>query len=127
MKGSRDKSGANEPSQYAVSAFTQELIDEVAREHYRLHAWQTLLSRSWARSLEDIRKSPARTRSFWTWAAVVAAAGTSIILLTLRFHTPEQALTAVAWWLPWYAGAVFFVLTHLGMADKYSRCCRGKE
>ena len=117
MKGSRDKSGASEPSQYAVSAFTQELIDEVAREHYRLHACQTLLSHSWARSLEDIRKSPARTRSFWRWAAIIGATGASIILLALWFQSPEQALTAVAWWLPWYASAVFFVLTHLGMAD----------
>jgi cardiolipin synthase len=117
MKDSAHNSGASEPSQYPVSAFTKELIDDVAREHYHLHAWQIFLSRSWARSLEDIGKSPARTRSFWRWAAVVAAAGASIILLALRFQTPGQALTALAWWLPWYAGAVFFVLIHLGMAD----------
>jgi len=117
MKGSGHNSGASEPSQYPVSAFTKELIDDVAREHYRLHAWQTFLSRSWARSLEDISKSPARTRSFWRWAAAVAAAGASIILLALRFQTLEQALTALAWWLPWYVGTVIFVLTHLGMAD----------
>ncbi len=117
MKGSGHKSGASEPPQYAVSAFTEELIDEVAREHYRLDAWQTFLSRSWARSLEDIRKSRARTRSFWRWAAVVGATGAGIILLALMFQSLEQALTAVAWWLPWYAGVVFFILTHLGMAD----------
>jgi cardiolipin synthase len=117
MRNSGQESGAGEPSHYAVSTFTEELIDEVAREHYRLHAWQNLLSRSWARSLDDIRKSRARTRSFWTWAAIGAAAGAGIILLALRFHAPEQALTAVALWLPWYTGAVFFVLTHLGMAD----------
>jgi cardiolipin synthase (CMP-forming) len=33
------------------------------------------------------------------------------------FQTPVQALTAVLWWLPWYAGAVFFVWTHVGMVD----------
>jgi cardiolipin synthase (CMP-forming) len=117
MKGSAISSGVSETPQNAVSAFTQELIDELRRESYRLHAWQTLLSRSWARSLEDIRKSPARTRSFWRWATVVAATGASIILLALMFQTPVQALTAVLWWLPWYAGAVFFVWTHVGMVD----------
>ncbi len=100
-----------------VSAFTQELIDEVARNHYSLRAWRTLLSRSWTRSLEDIRKSPARTQSFWFWAIIVAAMGTSIILLTLWLQTIEQALTALLLWFPWYAGVVFFVLTHLGMVD----------
>ena len=100
-----------------VSAFTRELIDEVARNHYSLRAWQTLLTQSWARSLEDIRKSPARTRSFWSWVMVVAAMGASIILLTLWLQTPGQAFTALALWVPWYAGAVFFVLAHLGMVD----------
>ena len=100
-----------------VSAFTQELIDDVARNHYSLRAWRTLLSRSWIRSLEDIRKSPARTQSFWSWVVIVAAMGASIILLTLWLQTIEQALTALVLWLPWYAGAVFFVLTHLGMVD----------
>ncbi len=117
MKGSATSFAVRQTSQNAISAFTKELIDELTREQFRLHAWQTLLSRSWARSLEDIRKSPARTRSFWRWAAVVAATGGGIILLALRFHTPEQTLTAVALWLPWYAGVVFFMLTHLGMAD----------
>jgi cardiolipin synthase len=100
-----------------VSAFTRELIEEVARNHYSIRAWRTLLSRSWLRSLEDIRKSPARTQSFWSWAAIVAVMGASIILLTLWFQTFHQALTALVLWLPWYAGAVFFVLTHLGMVD----------
>ncbi len=117
MIDSGQKSAASEAPDYAASAFTQELIDELAREHYRLHAWQRLMSRSWARSLDDIRESPARTRSFWIWAAVVAATGASIILLALWFHTPDKALTAIAWWLPWYAGSVFFVLTHLGMTE----------
>ena len=117
MKISEHKPGAGEASHYAVSAFTRELIDEVARDHYSLRAWQTLLSRSWARSLEDIRKSPARTRSLWSWVALVAATGAGIILLALRFQTPERALTALVLWLPWFAGAVFFLLTHLGMVD----------
>ncbi len=104
-------------SHYEVSAFTRELIDEVARDHYSLRAWQTLLSRSLARSLEDIRKSPARTRSFWSWVAIVAATGAAVILLAARLQTPERALTALVVWLPWYAGAVFFLLTHLGMVD----------
>ena len=109
MKNSKYKPGTGEASHYAVSAFTRELIDEVARDHYSLRAWQTLLSRSWVRSLEDVRKSPARTRSFWSWVAVVAATGAGIILLALRFQTAERALTALLLWLPWYAGAVFFV------------------
>jgi cardiolipin synthase len=100
-----------------VSAFTRELIDEIARDHYSLRAWRRLLSRSWLRSLEDIDKSPARTRSFWLWVVAVAAMGISIILLTLWFRAPEQAFTASLLWLPWYAGSVFFVVTHLGMVD----------
>lgn len=100
-----------------VSAFTRELIDEIARDHYSLRAWRRLLSRSWLRSLEDIDKSPARTRSFWLWVVAVAAMGIGIILLTLWFRAPEQALTASLLWLPWYAGSVFFVVTHLGMVD----------
>ncbi len=51
MKGSAISSGVSETSQNAVSLFTKELIDELTREQFRLHAWQTLLSRSWARSL----------------------------------------------------------------------------
>ncbi len=117
MNNSGQKPGAGEATHYSVSAFTRELIDEVARDHYSLRAWQTLLSRSWARSLEDIRKSPARTRSLWSWVAVVAAAGAGIILLALRFQTPERALTALVLWLPWFASSVFFLLTHLGMVD----------
>jgi cardiolipin synthase len=100
-----------------VSAFTRELVDELARNHYSLRAWRTLLSRSWLRSLEDMRKSPARTRSFWSWVIVIAAMGASVILLTLWVQEPGQALTALLLWFPWYAGAVFFVLTHLGMVD----------
>ncbi len=117
MKISEHKPEAGEASRYAVSAFTRELIDEVTRDHYSLRAWQTLLSRSWARSLEDISKSPARTRSIWPWVAVVAAIGAGIILVALRFQTAERALTALMLWLPWYAGAVIFLLTHLGMVD----------
>ena len=117
MKKPEHNPGTGEASHYAVSAFTRELIDEVARDHYSIRAWQTLLSRSWARSLEDIRNSPARTRSFWSWVVVVAATGAGIVLLTLWLQTTERALTALVLWLPWYAGAVFFVLTHLGMVN----------
>jgi uncharacterized membrane protein len=96
---------AGEGSHYAVSAFTRELLDEVASDHYCLRAWRNLLSRSWARSLEDIKKSQARIRSSLSWIALVAATGAGIILLTLRFQISGQAL---ALWLPWFAGASFF-------------------
>ncbi len=75
------------------------------------------MSRSWARSLDDIRESPARTRSFWSWAGVVAAAGSGVVLFTWFFHAPELAISATVLWLPWYVSSVFFVLTHLGMVD----------
>lgn len=101
----------------APAAFTQELIGELTRDHYRLSAWRRFMSRSWARSLDDIRESPARTRSFWSWAGVVAAAGSSVVLFAWLFHAPELAISATVLWLPWYASSVFFVLTHLGMAD----------
>lgn len=103
--------------QNEVSEFTRELVDELARNHYSIRAWQIFLARSWDRSLEDIRNSPARTRSFWLWVLVVAAMGASIIMLALWKHTSGQAFAALLLWVPWYAGAVFFVLTHLGMVD----------
>jgi len=103
--------------QNEVSEFTRELVDELARNHYSPRAWQTFLARSWDRSLEDIRKSPARTRSFWLWVMVVAAMGAGIVLLALWKHSSGQAFAALLLWVPWYAGAVFFVLTHLGMVD----------
>ena len=101
----------------APAAFTQELIGELTSDHYRLSAWRRFMSRSWARSLDDIRESPARTRSFWSWAGVVAAAGSSVVLFAWLFHAPDLAISATVLWLPWYAGSVFFVLTHLGMTD----------
>jgi cardiolipin synthase len=101
----------------AASAFTRELIDEVRRDGFRPRAWRRLISRSWARSLDDIRESPSRARSFWSWAAAVAATGFGVVLLARLFHTPELAISAMVLWLPWYACSVIFVLTHLGMAD----------
>ena len=117
MNNSGHKSATSETSHYEVSAFTREMIDNVARDHYSLYSWKTLLLQSWDRSLEDIKKSPARMRSCWSWVVIVAATGAGIILLTATLQTPERALIAVALWLPWYAGAVFFLLTHLGMVD----------
>ena len=117
MKTSEHEPGAAVTSHYAVSAFTRELIDEIAQNHFSPGSWLTFLSKSWDRSLEDIRKSPARTRSTWYWVAVVAAMGAGIILLALWFESTERALTALLLWLPWYTGAVFFLLTHLGMVD----------
>jgi len=103
--------------QTEVSEFTRGLVDELARNNYSRRAWQTFLAQSWDRSLEDIRKSPARTRSFWSWVMVVAAMGASIIMLALWKHTSGQALAALLFWVPWYAGVVFFVFTQLGMVD----------
>lgn len=117
MRNFGNKSEGSEEPHYVVSVFTRELIDDVVRDRCSIQAWQTLLSRSWARSLDDIRISSDRTRSFWSWVAAVAAMGTLIILLTLWFQTPRQAFTATLLWLPWYVGVVFFVLTHLGMVD----------
>jgi cardiolipin synthase (CMP-forming) len=111
------KSTANEAPEYAASAFTQELLDEMARDHYRLHAWKRFLSRSWARSLDDIRASPARTRSFWLWTVAVGVTGFAVVMLAWWFQASGMAIRALALWLPWYAAAVFFVLTHLGMAN----------
>ena len=99
------------------SAFTQELVKELASDQYRFRAWGRFMSRSWARSLDDIRESPARARSFWSWAGVIATVGSSVVTFVWLFQSPEAGISALALWLPWYAGSVFFVLTHLGMAD----------
>jgi len=101
----------------APSAFTQELIGELTSDHYRFRAWRRFMSRSWERSLNDIKESPARARSLWVWAGAVATAGSTVVLLAWLFHAPETGIRALTLWLPWYAGSVFFVLTHLGMAD----------
>ena len=117
MRKRERKVGSAAKSIHAVSEFTHELIKDLARERYSLQAWQRFLSRSWVRSLEDIRKVPARTGSFLRWAVVVAVIGMGIILLALTFHDFRETVPAVALWLPWYAAAVLFVLTHLGMVD----------
>ena len=117
MKRTAPTAAADDTSHYAVSAFTNELIDDVARDHYSLRAWRTLLSRSWSRSLDDIRISPARMRSAYWWVAIVGTVGTAIILLTLRVQSPDRAFTALAFWLPWYMAAAFFLITHIGMVD----------
>jgi cardiolipin synthase len=117
MKKAAGLTAADDSSHYAVSAFTHELIDDLARNRYSLRAWRTLLSRSWSRSIDDIRKSPERMRSVYWWVAIVAAVGTTVILLTLFLQTPDRALAALVFWLPWYVGAVFFLVTHIGMVD----------
>ena len=113
--GHRPKSSGK--SHDAASDFARELVDEIARDNYSIRGWKNLVTRSWIRSLEDIHKSPARTRSFWSWVVAVAVMGASIILFTFWFQAPGHAFTASVLWLPWYACTVFFVLTHLGMVD----------
>lgn len=101
----------------APSTFTKELINELTRDHYRLHAWRRFMSRSWARSLEDIRKSPSLTRSFLLWASAFALMGFSLAFLAWQYHPRAVVINSLVLWLPWYAASVVFVLTHLGMAD----------
>lgn len=117
MKISARMTTADDSSHYAVSTFAEELIDDVARDGYSLRAWRTLLSRSWSRSIEDVKNSAERMRSVYWWVAIVAAVGAAVILLTLFLQTPDRALTALVFWLPWYSAAVFFLITHIGMAD----------
>ena len=117
MKNAARIPASDNSSHYAVSAFTHELIDDVALGHYSLRAWLTLLSRSWSRSLEDIAKSPERMRSVYRWIALITAVGATIILLALWLQAPDRALTALMLWPAWYAGAIFFLITHIGMVD----------
>lgn len=107
----------NGESHYAVSDFTRELVDEVAHNHYSFLAWRTLVSRSWSRSLEDIKASPARMRSLYLWVVIVFAVGATTILSSYRPEAPDRTLTALAFWFPWFASAVFFLSTHIGMVD----------
>ncbi len=102
---------------YAVADFTRELIEDVARDRYSLGAWGIFLSRSWARSLDDIRAASARALSSIRWTVLGAAIGTGVIFLAVTTHSPRVALLTAMLWLPWYAGAVFFLFTHLGMVD----------
>ncbi len=102
MKIAARMTAADDSSHYAVSAFTHELINDVARDSYSLHAWRTLLSRSWSRSIEDIKKSSERMRSVCWRVAIVATVGTAVMLLTMFLQTPARALAALAFWLPWY-------------------------
>jgi cardiolipin synthase len=102
---------------YTVSDFTHELVANVRTSGYGPRAWLTLLARSWVRSVDDIRASPARTRSALRWSGVGASIGAGLLFLTLVVQDSGAAIRATALWLPWYAGTVFFVLTHLGMVD----------
>lgn len=102
---------------YTVSDFTHELVADVKAGGYGLPAWQALLARSWARSIDDVRASPARARSLLRWSLVGLVIGAGILGLTLSVQGSATAIRATALWLPWYAGTVFFVLTHLGMVE----------
>lgn len=117
MSDAGQKPGDSEPPENVASEFTQELIAELAGNYFQYHAWRRFITRSWARSLEDIGESAARTRSFWSWAVATAAIGFGVVLLVWTFHTAELAIFALVMWLPWYASSVVFVLTHLGMVD----------
>jgi len=89
---------------YAISDFTHELVADVKAGGYGLRAWKVLLARSWARSIDDIRASPARARSLVQWSAVGAVVGAGILGLTLAMQDSGLAFRAIALWLPWYAG-----------------------
>ncbi len=102
---------------YAVSAFTHELVADVKAGGYGLRAWQVFLARSWARSIDDIRASPGRARSLLRWSGVGAVIGAGVLGLTLVDQDPGAAIRAGVLWFPWYAGTIFFLLTHVGMLD----------
>lgn len=102
---------------YAVSDFTRDLVADVKAGGYRLGAWQTLLAKSWERSVDDMGASPGRTRSMVRWSFAGAIIGVSLLGLTWEIQGSNAAIRALVLWLPWYAGTIFFVLTHLGMVD----------
>jgi len=99
------------------SNFTRELIEELSSDQFRFRAWRRFLSRSWQRSLEDIRESPALTRSFLWSAAAIAVPGLLVLLVSWRYQPTAIAIRSLTYCLLWYLLAGFFVLTHLGMAD----------
>jgi cardiolipin synthase len=99
------------------SQFTRTLLDELGRGHYRIDAWRKFMADSWARSLDDIRTSPLLTRSFLLSASIYFVVGASLVVLSWRFHSSAVTSRSLVFWLPWYAGSVIFVLTHIGMAD----------
>lgn len=112
----RSPAGDDEPY-YSVSEFTLDLLDEIRADRYRPHAWLQLISRSWTRSVQDVKESPARSTSFRFWAIVIGTSGALLLLLDGVFNSSHSALVALAFWLPWYCLSVLFVFTHLGMAD----------
>jgi phosphatidylglycerophosphate synthase len=99
------------------SGFTRELIDDLSNDRFRIRAWRQFLSRSWQRSLEDIRESPVLTRSFLLSAAAIAVPGVAILLLSWWSQPHAVAIKSLSLWLSWYLLAAAFVLTHLGMSD----------
>lgn len=100
-----------------ATTFAQDVLAELASGRYQYPAWQRFLSRSWARSIDDIRQCPARTRSFCLWTVAVTVTGFAVLLLAWSFYTIDLAVCAMVLWLPWLAASVFFVLSHLGMTD----------
>lgn len=99
------------------SEFTRTLLDELGRKQYRIDAWRDFLAEAWARSLEDIRTSPSLTRSFAVSASTFFLVGAALVLLSWKFYPTSVITGSLVFWLPWYAVAVVFVVTHLGMAD----------
>ncbi len=99
----------------SAESFTQELIDEVARDRFRPRAWGRLLSRSWLRSMEDLRASPARARSLWRWSAATLAIGASVLVAAGSLQA--RGWVVAAYWLLWWFGSVSFMATHLGMIE----------
>ena len=102
---------------YTVSSFTRELIEDVRHDRFHPKPVWTFLSRSWARSVEDIWDVPARFRSGSRWSVLGAVIGAAVLALSAPVHPTRVALGASGLWLLWYAATVFFVLTHLGMVD----------
>lgn len=99
------------------SDFTREVLGELVNDGFSIAAWRRFLSKSWQRSLNDMRESPALTRSFLWRAVGIAVIGILLLLVSWRYQSDAVAIKALSWWLPWYLLAVIFVLTHLGMSD----------
>ena len=38
------------------------------------------------------------------------AVGSGVVLFAWLFHSPEAGISALAFWLPWFAGSVFLVV-----------------
>jgi cardiolipin synthase len=119
VSGDIPTNGSDGRQRRGLSQFAQQLVDDLAVDHYRLPAWRRFIRRALRRSRENLSASRRRTRAFLVWAVLGAILGSG--LLVLRWHLSDSGgppLGHALAWAGWYLVATTWALLHLGLADE---------